>query len=55
MDDDELAELMLRAVALHAAAASWSGISAISNRDKSVLETADKFLAWLMIGVEPHA
>lgn len=44
MDPDEL---LLRAVALHAAASSWAGLSAISNRDRSVLESADKYLAWL--------
>jgi hypothetical protein len=51
VDDEDAAELVMRGVALHAAAASWSGISAVKDRDASVLETADKYLAWLMIGV----
>ena len=40
----------LRAVALTAAAHAWAGISAIRDRDESVLATADRFLAWLTSG-----
>lgn len=54
MDDDDVAVLLLRALALHAAASSWSGMNALVNRDRDaeILKTADKFLAWLMIGVK---
>lgn len=38
---------LAKQAALIAAGMSWGGISSISNRDKAILETADKFLAWL--------
>lgn len=37
----------LRCVALQAAAQAWTGMSAISNRDQAMLDTADKFYVWL--------
>jgi hypothetical protein len=49
MDEDEL---ILRAIALHAAATSWGGISAIRDRDASVLATADKYMEWLKKDLE---
>lgn len=36
-----------RVVALQAAAASWAGISAVRDRDTSILNTAARFLGWL--------
>lgn len=36
-----------REIALLAAGSAWGGISAVKDRDKAVLETAEKFLVWL--------
>lgn len=37
----------LRVEALKAATVAWQGMSAIRNRDETMLNTADEFLAWL--------
>lgn len=45
MDEDGL---ITRAIALHAASQAWAGISAISDRDGSILKSAERFEAWLL-------
>lgn len=40
--------ILARGIALHAAASSWSGISAVKDRNKSILETAKVMEDWLL-------
>lgn len=42
-----MTEEELRANALQAAAVSWQGLSAVTDRDGMMLVTAERFLAWL--------
>ena len=52
MDIEAEDEMTFRAIALACAAMSWSGISAIRDRDQSVLSTAKKFEQYLKEGLE---
>lgn len=48
--DVGLTDEEIRATAINAAASAWAGISAIRDRDGSIIETARKFAEYIATG-----
>jgi len=49
--DTGFTDAEIRATAINAAASSWAGISAVRDRDQSIIDTARKFAEYIVNGL----